>query len=104
MRYWAGKNPRVIHEAPLHTQNIIVWCGLHANGVIGPHFFIDDDNRHVTVNRNRYTAITTDFFGLNWKIWTWTICGFTSHTANVTIDLLKSKFGERLISRNGPVN
>ena len=37
-----------------------------------------------------------------------TICGFkqngaTSYTAYVTIDLLKGKFGERVISRNGPV-
>uniref|UniRef100_A0A0K2T983 Putative LOC100569746 [Acyrthosiphon pisum] n=1 Tax=Lepeophtheirus salmonis TaxID=72036 RepID=A0A0K2T983_LEPSM len=30
--------------------------------------------------------------------------GATSHTANVTIDLLKSKFGERLISKTGQVN
>ena len=29
--------------------------------------------------------------------------GATSHTAYVTIDLLKGKFGERVISRNGPV-
>ena len=27
----------------------------------------------------------------------------TSHTARVTNDLLKGKFGERVISRNGPV-
>ena len=30
--------------------------------------------------------------------------GATSHTTRVTIDLLKGKFGERVISRNGPVN
>ena len=29
--------------------------------------------------------------------------GATSHTARVTIDLLKGKFDERVISRNGPV-
>ena len=29
--------------------------------------------------------------------------GATNHTARVTIDLLKGKFGERVISRNGPV-
>ncbi|GFS66172.1 putative DD41D transposase [Trichonephila inaurata madagascariensis] len=28
----------------------------------------------------------------------------TSHTAHVTIDLLKNKFDERVISRNGPVD
>ena len=27
----------------------------------------------------------------------------TSHTANVAINLLETKFGERVISRNGPV-
>ena len=30
--------------------------------------------------------------------------GATSHTADDSIDLLKSKFDERVISRNGPVN
>ena len=29
--------------------------------------------------------------------------GSTSHTARITMDLLKGKFGERVISRNGPV-
>ena len=29
--------------------------------------------------------------------------GATSHTARVTIKLLKGKFGERVISTNGPV-
>ena len=30
--------------------------------------------------------------------------GATCHTATATIDLLKSKFGDKLISKNGPVN
>jgi len=30
--------------------------------------------------------------------------GATCHTATVTIELLKSKFGDKLISKNGPVN
>ena len=30
--------------------------------------------------------------------------GATCHTATATIDLLKSKFGDKLISRNGPFN
>ena len=30
--------------------------------------------------------------------------GVTRHTANETINLLKKKFGESIISRNGPVN
>ncbi|GFY06239.1 uncharacterized protein TNCV_2680331 [Trichonephila clavipes] len=48
-------------------------------------------------NGDRYRAIITNFFipELN---------GATCHTARATIDLLKDTFGDRLISRFGPVN
>ena len=62
MRYWPGENPHVLHETPLHPQKITVWCGLHAGGVIGRYFFVDDNDRHVTVNVNRYRAMITDYF------------------------------------------
>ncbi|KAK9881380.1 hypothetical protein WA026_016271 [Henosepilachna vigintioctopunctata] len=62
MRYWAGSNPHVVHEAPLHPEKITVWCGLHAGGIIGPYFFVDDNDRHVTVNGNRYRDMINDFF------------------------------------------
>lgn len=109
MRYWSGSNSHVIHEAPLHPEKITVWCGLHAGGVIGPYFFVDGANRHVTVNGNRYRTMLTDYFwheldGIDLDDMWFQQDGATSHTAHVTIDLLKSKFGERVISRNGPVN
>ena len=101
MRYWAGSNPHVLHEAPLHPEKITVWCGLHALSVIGPFF----DNRHVTINGNRYRTVITDYFWheLNDDMW-FQQDGAISLTAHVTIDLLKSKNGERVISRNGPVD
>ena len=81
---------------------------LWAADVIGPYFFRDDQHRHVTVNRNRYRSMITEYF------WPqsddmdledmWRQQGdATSHTANVTINLLETKFGESVISRNGPV-
>lgn len=109
MRYWSGSNPHELHESTLHPEKITVWCGLWAGGVIGPYFFRDDQDRHVTVNGNRYRSMITEYF---WpelddmdldNMW-FQQDGATSHTANVTIDLLKTKFGERVISRNGPVN
>ncbi len=108
MRYWSGNNPHVLHETQLHPEKITVWCGLHAGGVIGPYFFVDDENRHVTVNGNRYRAMLTDYFwheleGMDLADMWFQQDGATSHTANITIDLLKGKFGERVISRNGPV-
>ena len=38
-----------------------VWCGFHAGGVIGPYFFVDENDRHVTVNGERYRTMLEDY-------------------------------------------
>ncbi|GFY24443.1 uncharacterized protein TNCV_1014911 [Trichonephila clavipes] len=64
---------------------------------------------NVTVNGDRYRAMITNFFipELNnhdvQELW-FQQDGATCHTARATIDLLKDMFGDRLISRFGPVN
>lgn len=108
MRYWSSNNPHILHESPLHPQKITVWCGLWAGEVIGPYFFVDNQGQHVTVNGERYRSMITDYFwpeldGLDITDMWFQQDGATSHTANVTMDLLKSRFGERVISRNWPV-
>ena len=57
MRYWSATNPNVLLETPLHPQKVTVWCGFHAVGVIGLYFFVDENDRHDTVNRARYRAM-----------------------------------------------
>ncbi|GFT78584.1 transposable element Tcb2 transposase [Trichonephila clavipes] len=63
----------------------------------------------VTVNSDRYRAMITNFFipELNnhdvQELW-FQQDGATCHTARATIHLLKDTFGDRLISRFGPVN
>ncbi|GFV87990.1 putative DD41D transposase [Trichonephila clavipes] len=58
---------------------------------------------------DRYTTMITNFFipELNnpdvQELW-FQQDGATCHTAHATIDLLKDTFGDRLISRFGPVN
>ncbi|GFY21316.1 putative transposable element [Trichonephila clavipes] len=60
-------------------------------------------------NGDRYRAMITNFFipELNnhdvQELW-FQQDGATCHTAPATIDLLEDKFGDRLISRFGPVN
>ncbi|GFT12549.1 uncharacterized protein TNCV_5093471 [Trichonephila clavipes] len=71
---WSEANPQVHVETPLHPEKLTVWCALWAGGIIGPYFFKNDEGHNVTVN------------------------------ARATIDLLKDTFGDRLISRFGPVN
>ncbi|GFV76871.1 putative DD41D transposase [Trichonephila clavipes] len=108
-RIWSEANPQVYVETPLHPEKLTVWCALWAGGIIGPYFFKNDESDNVTVNGDRYRAMITNFFipELNnhdvQELW-FQQDGATCHTARATIDLLKDTFGDRLISRFGPVN
>ncbi|GFW94499.1 transposase [Trichonephila clavipes] len=90
-------------------EKLTVWCALWTGGIIGPYFFKNDEGHNVTVNGDRYRAMITNFFipELNnhdvQELW-FQQDGATCHTARATIDLLKDTFGDRLISRFGPVN
>ncbi|GFW36357.1 uncharacterized protein TNCV_3712771 [Trichonephila clavipes] len=108
-RIWSEANPQVYVETPLHPEKLTVWCALWAGGIIGPYFFKNDEGHSVTVNGDRYRAIITNFFipELNnhdvQELW-FQEDGATCRTARATIDLLKDTFGDRLISRFGPLN
>ncbi|GFU98937.1 DUF4817 domain-containing protein [Trichonephila clavipes] len=80
---WSEANPQVYVETPLHPEKLTVWCSLWAGGIIGPYFFKNDEGHN--------------------ELW-FQQDGATCHTARATIDLLKDTFGDRLISRFGPVN
>ncbi|GFX68294.1 retrovirus-related Pol polyprotein from transposon 412 [Trichonephila clavipes] len=106
---WSEANPQVYVETPLHPEKLTVWCALWAGGIIGPYFFKNDEGHNVTVNGDRYRAMITNFFIPELsnhdvqELW-FQQDGATCHTARATIDLLKDTFGDRLISRFGPVN
>ncbi|GFT93434.1 transposable element Tc3 transposase [Trichonephila clavipes] len=108
-RIWSEAIPQVYVETPLHPEKLTVWCALWADGIIGPYFFKNDEGHNVTVNADRYRAMITNFFipELNnhdvQELW-FQQDGATCHTIRATIDLLKGTFGDRLISRFGPVN
>ncbi|GFV71091.1 transposase [Trichonephila clavipes] len=108
-RIWSEANPQVHVETPLHPEKLTVLCTLYTGGIIGPYFFKNDEGHNVTVNGDRYRAMITNFFipELNnhdvQALW-FQQDGATCHTARARIDLLKDTFGDRLISRFGPVN
>ncbi|GFY32971.1 putative DD41D transposase [Trichonephila clavipes] len=108
-RIWSEANPQVYVETPLNPEKLTVWCALWAGEIIGPYFFKNDEGHNVTVNGDRYRTMITNFFipELNnhdvQELW-FQQDGATCHTARATIDLLKDTFGDRLISRFGPVN
>ncbi|GFU68138.1 uncharacterized protein TNCV_248021 [Trichonephila clavipes] len=108
-RIWSEANPQVYVQTPLHPETLTVWCVVWAGGIIGPYFFKNNEGHNVTVNVDRYTAMITNCFipELNnhdvQELW-FQQDGATFHTVRATIDLLKDTFGDRLISRFGPVN
>ncbi|GFU58291.1 putative DD41D transposase [Trichonephila clavipes] len=104
-RIWSEANPQVYVETPLHPEKLMFGA---LYGLV-ESFFKNDEGHNVTVNGDRYRAMITNFFipELNnhdvQELW-FQQDGATCHTARATIDLLKDTFGERLISRFGPVN
>ena len=47
-RFWAAENPRELHQRPLHTAKVSVWCGFSKVGIVGPYFF-EEEGAAVTV-------------------------------------------------------
>ena len=61
-RYWSPTNPEILHQDPLHSPKVTVWCAVRSTTIIGPYFFQDDAGRTTTVNANRYVDMLTNFF------------------------------------------
>ncbi|GFW83829.1 transposase [Trichonephila clavipes] len=88
---------------------------IHKNRLFGAlyglveSYFRNVEGHNVTINGDRYRVMITNFFipELNkqdvQELW-FQQDGATCHTVRATIDLLKDTFGDRLISRFGPVN
>jgi hypothetical protein len=34
--YWAPENPQELHQRPLHSERLTVWCGIASFGVLRP--------------------------------------------------------------------
>ncbi|PNF43865.1 hypothetical protein B7P43_G04223, partial [Cryptotermes secundus] len=107
MRYWSGNNPRELHERPLHSDKVTVWCELSRVGVIGPYFF-EEDNHAVTFNSQRYVDMIKNFFEQTLEemhlgnVW-FQQDGATAHTARAPMTVLRAKFPGRLISLRGDI-
>lgn len=108
-RYWSANNPRDLHEKPLHSEKVTVWCAVSSRGLVGPYFFEDEHGNTVTVNSERYADMLVTFGlpGIDQydpdEETLFQQDGATSHTANVSMGLLRLAFPGRLISKNGDI-
>jgi len=109
-RYWATENPRDIHQKPLYSERVIVWCGVASFGVIGPYFFEDEAGRAVTVNSTCYTELLRTFLeaelqrlGVETQTLWFQQDGATGHTARTAMRVLNEMFSALVISRRGNI-
>jgi hypothetical protein len=106
-RYWARQNPRELHQRPLHSERVTVWCAVAQFGLIGPYFF-EEEGRTVTVTCQRYVKMLRDFLQPrindlgNTPLW-FQQDGATAHTANESRAVLRGMFPGRLISQRGDI-
>ena len=56
-RYWALENPQGLHQRPLHSERLTVWCGIVSFGDSGPYLFEDNEGAAITVTPERYVAM-----------------------------------------------
>ena len=85
----------------MHPKRVTVWCGFWSRGIIGPFFFENEQGEAVTVNGDRYRVMLNEF--LFTKIEEENICNIWCHTAEATLDVLRSVFEDRIISRKANV-
>jgi hypothetical protein len=109
-RYWSRENPNEIHQRPLHSEKVTVWCGVARFGVIGPFFFENQTGTTVTVNAERYVDMIQNFLvtrlqqlGIEMDSVWFQQDGATAHTANLSMNALRDLFPGHLISRFGDV-
>lgn len=110
-RYWSPNNPMEMHEVPLHSEKVTVWCAMSGREIIGPYFFENDRGQTQTVNSDRYCEMITTFFepevrnSLFFNRNTWfQQDGATAHTARRSMDLVRRLFPSKVISRFGDLN
>ena len=51
--YWSPDNVHTIHQQPLHSDHVTVWCAVAPFGIIGPYFF---EKNRITVTVNSLTT------------------------------------------------
>ena len=108
-RFWGREDPKIMHEKPLHSERVTVWCAVTYSCVIGPYFLEDENGGAVTVTAERYNHMLNNSFlpelqRLNLKDMSMQQDGANSHTARLSMTTLRENFSGRLISRLGDIH
>ena len=59
--YWAPNNPHDLHQHPLHSAKVTVWCAVSSHGIIGPYCSENAEGRTVNVSAEWYKVMLGTF-------------------------------------------
>ena len=110
-RYWSQNNPRELHQRPLDSPKVTVWCTMGSFGVWGPYFF-EEEGATVTVTSERYCEMLERFLRPKVAqlladyepddVW-FQQDGATSHTSRRSLGILQDMFPSHVISLRGDI-
>ena len=110
-RYWSQNNPRELHQRPLHSPKVTIWCAVGSFGVWGSYFF-EEGGATVTVTSDRYCEMLERFLRPKVTqlladhepdgVW-FQQDGATSHTSRHSLGILQDMFPSHVISRRGDI-
>ncbi|GFX88365.1 hypothetical protein TNCV_1705851, partial [Trichonephila clavipes] len=84
-------NPQVYVETPLHPEKRTAWCALWAGGIL----LQNDEGHNVTVNGDRYRAMSTNFFIPELSNHDVQSCGSATRRRNMSHSSCHNRFIER---------
>jgi len=96
-RIWASENPNAIHEEPLHSEKIGVWCGMSQRRIIGPIFF--EETIKTAACMEIFSTFVNQLNDEELSIGYFQQDGATSHTSHANMAEIQSFFGDHVISK-----
>ena len=109
-RFRAAQNPQELHQRPLHSSKVTVWCGVSKVGIVGPYFF-EEGETAVSVTSARYIDMLNNFLcpelqrrGVNMREMWFQQDGATAHMARVLMEVVPGMFPQHVISRFSDVS
>jgi len=87
---------------------VTVWCAVYCYGITGPYFFEIEAGRTVSVNAERYKTMSEIFLRIELHLRQQDLLWFlqdgaTVHTAEISMQVLRTVFPGRFISRFGDI-
>ena len=89
-RYISKQNCRI--EKLTHSKRVTVWCGFWSRVLILPFFFENEQGEAVTINRDRYRYMWTNFYSKKLKTRILATFGFNRTAPCATQPKLHSMF------------